>query len=164
MPELKAGVQALYENVLGLKYPLDGIVVASGARPIIYGFYRTVLEPGDTLLYPVPSWNNHLYALMMGVKRIEVRTRPEDHFMPTAELLAPHVGEARVLALCSPQNPTGTMMSREQMESIANLVVEENRRREKEGRKPLLVLFDQIYWPLTHGTPHVTPVEVAPEL
>lgn len=164
MPELRQEVVALYERVLGLKYPLGGVVIAAGARPIIYGFYRAVLEPGDTLVYPVPSWNNNHYAHLTGVKKVEVRTTPEQAFMPTAEQLAPHVGEARVLALCSPQNPTGTMASREQMEALALLVVEENRRREKDGRKPLLVLFDQIYWPITHGTDHVTPVSVAPEL
>lgn len=162
--ELRQEVQALYERTLGLKYPVQGVVVAGGARPIIYGFYRAVLEPGDTLVYPVPSWNNNHYAHLMDVKKIEVRTRAEDAFMPTAEQLAPHLGKARVLALCSPQNPSGTMMSREQLEPIARLVVEENKRRDEEGRKPLLVLFDQIYWPLTHGPKHVTPVEVAPEL
>lgn len=164
VPELRRGIQALYEDVLGLSYPLSGVVVAGGARPIIYGFFRAVLEPGDTLLYPVPSWNNNHYAHLTDVKKIEVRTRPEDAFMPSVSELAPHVGKARVLALCSPLNPSGTMMSKEQLAPVARLVVEENRRRKAEGRKPLLVLFDQIYWPLTHGPRHVTPVELEPEL
>lgn len=162
--ELRQAVQGLYERQLGLNYPIEGVVIAGGARPIIYGFYRAVLEPGDTLVYPVPSWNNNHYAHLVDVKKVEVRTRAEDAFMPTAEQLAPHLGEARVLALCSPQNPSGTMMSQEQLAPIARLVVEENRRREADGRKPLLILFDQIYWPITHGPKHMTPVGIEPEL
>ncbi len=72
--ELRKSVQRFYERALGLKYPLEGIVIAGGARPIIYGTYRSVLDAGDTVIYPVPSWNNNHYAHMMGAKDIVVVT------------------------------------------------------------------------------------------
>jgi aspartate aminotransferase len=163
--DLRQAVQRFYERSLGLKYPLEGIVIAGGARPIIYGTYRSVLNEGDTVIYPVPSWNNNHYVHMMGAKGIAVKTDPANGFMPTAEQLAPHIPEARLLALCSPLNPTGTMISPENLKAIATLVVEENKKRATQGRRPLILMFDHIYWVLAFGqTKHVTPIELVPEI
>jgi aspartate aminotransferase len=163
--ELRQSVQRFYERSLGLKYPLEGIVIAGGARPIIYGTYRAVVDPGETVLYPVPSWNNNHYVHMVGAKGVAVKTDPDAGFMPTLEQLEPHLGEARLLALCSPLNPTGTMIEPGQLERIAKRIVEENRRRAAAGRKPLILMYDHIYWVLAFGkTKHVTPVELVPEV
>jgi aspartate aminotransferase len=163
--DLRLSVQRFYERALGLKYPLEGIVIAGGARPIIYGTYRAVLDAGDTVIYPVPSWNNNHYVHMMGAHGIAVKTDVEHGFMPTAEQLAPHLPKARLLALCSPLNPTGTMISPENLKAIAQLVVAENKTRVTQGRQPLILMFDHIYWVLAFGgTKHVTPVELVPEI
>ncbi|HZJ52839.1 MAG TPA: aminotransferase class I/II-fold pyridoxal phosphate-dependent enzyme, partial [Myxococcaceae bacterium] len=68
MPELRQAVQRFYARGLGLSYPLDSIVIASGARPIVYGTFRSVVDPGDVVVYPVPSWNNNYYVYMTGAK------------------------------------------------------------------------------------------------
>lgn len=162
---LRQTVQRFYERALGLKYPLDGVLITGGARPVIYGVFRAVMDPGDTVVYPVPSWNNNHYAHMVGAKHVTVVTDPEHGFMPTVEQLAPHLSEARLLCLCSPLNPTGTMISPEALRDISQRVVEENRKREAQGRRPLIVMYDQIYWTLTFGqAKHVTPVELVPEM
>ena len=162
---LRQAVLRFYERTLGLKYPLESVLITAGARPIIYGMFRTVLDAGDTVVYPLPSWNNNHYAHMMGVKKVEVPTDAEHGFMPTAQQLAPHLATARLLCLCSPLNPTGTMISAEALRDIGQRVVEENRRREALGARPLLLLFDHIYWTLTFGgARHVTPLELVPEL
>jgi len=163
--ELRQSVQRFYEKRLGLKYPLDGIVIAGGARPVIYGIYRAIVDPGELVVYPVPSWNNNHYVHMVGARGVAVKTDADAGFMPTAAQLAPHLGEARLLALCSPLNPTGTMISRENLKEIASLVVAENVSRKAAGRRPLLVMFDQIYWVLAFGNAaHVTPIELVPEI
>lgn len=162
--ELRQAVQRLYEKRLGLRYPLEGIVIAGGARPIIYGTYRAVLDEGATVVYPVPSWNNNHYVQMLGARGIAVVTGPESGFMPSAEQLAPHLGEARLLALCSPLNPTGTMIDPRRLKEIAQLVVDENARRRRAGREPVILLYDQIYWVLSLGKRHVTPIELVPEI
>lgn len=165
VPALREAIRVSWERELGLSYPLDGIVVASGARPIIYGMYRAVVEEGETVVFPAPNWNNDFYCHLQGAKSVIVPTRAEDGFMPTAASLAPHLADARLLVLCTPLNPSGTMMSEAQLREVCALVVEENQRRKASGARPLLVLFDQIYRLLTlTDTPHLTPVHVAPEM
>jgi aspartate aminotransferase len=162
---LRQAVLRFYERSLGLKYPLESVLIAGGARPVIYAIFRSVVDAGDTVVYPVPSWNNNHYTYMAGAKPVEVVTDPAHGFMPTVEQLAPHLSEARLLCLCSPLNPTGTMISPESLRDIGQRVVEENRAREARGRKPLIVMYDQIYWTLTFGqAKHVTPLELVPEL
>ncbi|WP_426733781.1 pyridoxal phosphate-dependent aminotransferase [Myxococcus faecalis] len=162
---LRQAVQRFYERALGLKYPLEGIVIAGGARPIIYGTFRSVLDDGETVVYPVPSWNNNHYIHMMNAKGVVVTTDPSHGFMPTLEQLTPHLGTARLLCLCSPLNPTGTMISKDVLGAICERVVAENREREKTGKKPLILMYDQIYWVLSFGSEkHVTPVELVPEV
>ena len=162
---LRQAVQRFYERALGLKYPLESVLIAGGARPVIYALFRAVVDAGDTVVYPVPSWNNNHYSHMVGARHVAVVTDPEHGFMPTVEQLAPHLADARLLCLCSPLNPTGTMISPEALRDIGQRVVEENRTREAAGRKPLIVMYDQIYWTLTFGQQqHVTPLELVPEL
>ncbi|RYE27539.1 MAG: aminotransferase class I/II-fold pyridoxal phosphate-dependent enzyme, partial [Sphingobacteriaceae bacterium] len=71
---------------------------------------------------------------------------------------------AALLSLCSPLNPTGTMFSKQALEEICDLVIEENKSR-SEGEKPLYILYDQIYSQLTFGDhEHFNPVTLRPEL
>ena len=162
---LRQAVLRFYERALGLKYPLESVLIAGGARPVIYAIFRAVVDEGETVVYPVPSWNNNHYTHMVGAGHAPVITEAEHGFMPTVEQLAPHLKEARLLCLCSPLNPTGTMISPEALRDISRRVVEENRQREAQGRKPLIVMYDQIYWTLTFGQArHVTPLELVPEL
>jgi aspartate aminotransferase len=163
---LRKAVQGFYERALGLSYPIEGILIAGGARPLIYGVFRAVLDPGDRVVYPVPSWNNNHYAHLCGAEGIAVPTRAEDGFLPTAELLRPHLRGARLLSLNSPLNPAGTGFERQQLQAIAEAVVEENRRRARlgKGERPLYLLYDHIYWMLAaDSAPHWTPVDLVPE-
>ncbi|RKH36687.1 pyridoxal phosphate-dependent aminotransferase [Corallococcus sicarius] len=163
--ELRQAVQRFYERALGLKYPLEGILIAGGARPIIYATYRAVLDPGDVVVYPVPSWNNNHYAHMLGAKSVVVTTDADSGFMPTLAQLEPHLSTARLLCLCSPLNPTGTMVDPGALRAICERIVEENRAREGRGQKPLILMYDHIYWVLSFGgTKHVTPVELVPAI
>ena len=85
-------------------------------------------------------------------------------FLPTRESLSGAVQGARILALCSPLNPSGTAFTAESLRAICELVVEENARRGA-GARPLYLMYDQVYWTLTFGdTRHVHPVGVCPEV
>lgn len=161
---LRTSIADFIKTRQGLSYSTEEYLVASGARPLIYAAYLTLVDPGDTVVFPVPSWNNNHYAHLSGAKAVMIQTSPENNFMPTAAELAPHLSNATLLALCSPLNPTGTTFTRNGLLEICQLVLEENRKR-PEGAKPLYLLYDQIYWALTFGeTKHSDPVSLIEEL
>lgn len=146
-----------------LGYSPDDILIAGGSRPLIYATYKVIVDEGDKVIYPIPSWNNNHYAYLTNAQKIEVQTSVEHNFLPTANDLRPHLKDAVLLAICSPLNPTGTMFSKEQLTEICELVLEENKRR-GEDEKPLYIMYDQIYALLTFGSEHFNPVSLFPEL
>ena len=161
---LRDAIRRLYESALGLKYPASSVLVTSGSRPGIYGTYRTVVDAGDRVVFPVPSWNNNHYCYLTGAVPVTVATTRDTAFLPTRELLAPVIRGARLISLNSPLNPTGTAFTADALAGICDLVLEENARR-RNGERPLYVLYDQVYWMLTFGdTTHVHPVGLRPEM
>ncbi|PXW18112.1 aspartate aminotransferase [Chryseobacterium sp. CBTAP 102] len=146
-----------------LDYSPDDILITAGSRPLIYAVYKTIVDAGDKVVYPTPSWNNNHYAYLTSANAVEVKTKPETNFLPTADDLRPHLDGAVLLALCSPLNPTGTMFTREQLSEICELVIAENKKRGAD-EKPLYLMYDQIYSCLTFGAEHVDPVSLFPEM
>jgi aspartate aminotransferase len=162
--ELRESVADFIKEFQGLIYSSEEILIAAGARPLIYTLFQTLLNEGEKVIVPVPSWNNNHYCHLTGVEAIFVETKAENKFMPTAQEIKPFIQEAAMIALCSPLNPTGTTFTAEGLEEICELVLNENARRGK-GQKPLYILYDQIYWVLTFGkTKHFNPVSLLPAL
>lgn len=163
MPELREAVSRLLKNKGNLDYKPDEILIAGGARPIIYSIFRTLVDPTDTVLFATPSWNNNHYTYLNGAKSIVIETKPEQNFMPTATDIRPHISKVSFIALCSPQNPTGTVFTKEGLSEICDLVLEENKKRG--AQKPVYLMYDQIYWALLHGgVKHYDPVSLRPEM
>jgi aspartate aminotransferase len=164
MLQLRKAVKSFYERRLGLDYPLESFIITSGARPAIYATYQTLIDEGDKVVYPIPSWNNNYYCHISRATSESVICRAEDAFLPTREILEGSLTDAKLLSLCSPLNPCGTAFTQEALEGICDLVLEENAAREKTDR-PLFIMYDQVYWMLTFGdTVHYNPVSLRPEL
>lgn len=162
---LREAVVAFYARTLDLPFTIDSVVVTAGSRPGIYATYVTLLDPGDRVVYAAPSWNNNHYCHLAGAVGVPVACGAEDGFLPTRALLEEPVRGARLLALNSPANPTGTAFTAEALAEICDLVLEENARRAGTGERPLYVLYDQVYWMLTFGaTRHVDPVSLRPAM
>ena len=162
--DLREAILSFMKDTEGLHYNLNEVLVASGGRPLIYSVFRAICDEGDKIIYAVPSWNNNHYTHFVGGQHIVVEAKTENNFMPTAEEIRPHAKEAVLIALCSPQNPTGTTFRKEQLEAICDLVLQENKRR-GENEKKLYVMFDQMYWHLTYGNiKHYDPVSLRPEM
>ncbi|MEY3397548.1 MAG: hypothetical protein RL220_142, partial [Bacteroidota bacterium] len=142
-PELRKQVSRLISRTLDVEYGPEDVLIAGGARPVIYAIFQALVDPGDTVVFPVPSWNNNHYTHLSHAKQVMIETSAENNFMPTADELRPHLKGASLLALCSPLNPTGTVFSKEQLEEICDLVLEENASR-GEDEKPLYLMYDQI--------------------
>lgn len=164
IPECRQAVAAFIKRRQGLDYPATDFLISGGGRPLIYAAYRTICDRGEKVVYPVPSWNNNHYTHFVEGQHVCVEAKAEHNFLPTADELIPHFGDACLLALCSPLNPTGTVFTREQLSAICQAVLDENKRR-GDGQKPLYILYDQIYWTLTFGeAKHYDPVSLFPEL
>jgi aspartate aminotransferase len=164
MLQLRKAVKSFYERRLGLDYPIESFIITAGARPAIYASYTTLIEEGDKVVYPIPSWNNNHYCHLSRATYDTAICRAEDAFLPTREVLDGKLQDAKLLSLCSPLNPGGTAFSREALEGICDLVLDENDRRDS-GDRPLFIMYDQVYWMLTFGeTVHYNPVSLRPAL
>ena len=159
--------QAVVEYVArteGVSYPLESVMITGGGRPAIYGAFRCLVNPGDSVVYSVPSWNNDHYTGFVGaLPRVIVAGR-ERGFQPTAQEVEPHLAEAALVCLCSPSNPTGTVLPSAELRAILEAVVAENARRAGAGRRPLFVLYDLMYGSLLFdGLAHPHPLAMVPE-
>jgi aspartate aminotransferase len=164
MPDLRKSVSGFLKRFQKLDYSADEILISGGSRPLIYAVYKTLIDPGDKVVFPVPSWNNNHYCHLSQAEAVMVETTADNNFMPTAGQLRPFIRDARMLALCSPLNPTGTVFSREALDEICRMVIDENKRR-LGHEKPLYIMYDQVYSVLCFGeTQHHDPVSMYPEL
>lgn len=164
MLELRNAVSKLLKERGELNYKNDEILIAGGARPIIYSIFKALVDENDTVVFAVPSWNNNHYTYLTSGKSVVIEATPENNFMPSAADIKPFIQDATLVALCSPQNPTGTVFSKEGLEEICDLILAENARRSAD-QKPVYLMYDQIYWALTLGnTQHYNPVTLRPEM
>ncbi len=162
--DLRESIAVFLKDREQLTYLPSEIVVASGGRPLIYALFRTIVDPGDKVIYAVPSWNNNHYTHLNGGEHVVIEATAENNFMPTADDIRPHIKDAALICLCSPQNPTGTTISRKDLSDICELVLEENTRRPNDAKK-VFVLYDQMYWQLTYGSiQHYNPVSLYPAM
>jgi aspartate aminotransferase len=162
--DLREAIASFIKEQEGLDYSLKELLVASGGRPLIYAAFRAICDKGDKVIYAVPSWNNNHYTHFVEGQHVVIEARAENNFMPTADDIRPHIKEATLISLCSPQNPTGTTFSKKELEAICDLVLEENKGR-GENNKKVFVMYDQMYWHLTYGDiKHYNPVSLRPEM
>jgi aspartate aminotransferase len=161
---LRDAVRAFYKERANLEFPRESVLITAGARPAIYALYRAVVSEGDHVVYGVPSWNNNYYVQMVGARERAIPCDASTNFHPTARMLAPHLRDARLLALNSPLNPTGTMIDPGVLAEICDAVLEENARRRGNSR-PLYLMYDQVYWMVrASDVEHVHPLTLRPEL
>ena len=165
IPELRKSVIEFYRREFGLEFPLESVVIAGGARPLIYATYRTLLDAGENAVFPVPSWNNNHYAYLTGARAVPLEVKREHGFHPTPEQIAAVLPTARLVALCSPSNPTGTAIGAEPLAAICRLIVAENERRAASGERPVFLMYDQVYWATAFDTARpAMPTALVPEV
>ena len=163
--ELRQAVRRFCGQRLGWTPPLDNILIAGGARPVLYGCFRAIVNPGDKVVYGTPSWNNNHYAHLVGAVPVEIAVTAEDNFFPRLDQIEPHIAEAALIVINSPLNPSGTCIDTATLRGLCERIVAENHRRAADGRRPLFLCYDQIYWTLTFGeVVHTDPVAIMPEM
>lgn len=149
MPELREAIADFTKEQLGLDYdPNDQILVTTGVSEAVDLAFRATLNPGDEVIVPEPCYVAYVPDIILagGVPR-QVSTRIDDGFRVTPESIMPAITEkTKALVLSYPNNPTGAIMTRSDLESIADLVVEHD----------LLVISDEVYGMLTYSGMHAS--------
>lgn len=150
MEELRIAISNHIKQHGGFDYKPSEIIVTSGARPLIYLLFKTLIDPGEKVIYTAPSWNTQHFIYLCDAEPIVIQALPENNFMITADELKPHLKEAVLITINSPLNPSGTVLKQEEMRRIFDLIIEENKRRSQNNQKPLYIFFDIIYWLITY--------------
>ena len=151
-----AGLKELREEICnylkrkqGLTYdPLKEVLITVGGSEAIDMGLRAVINPGDEVLIPQPSYVSYEpCAILAGAKPVIIDLKAENEFRLTAkEIEDACTDKAKVLILPFPNNPTGAIMEKADLEAIAKVIIE----------KDLLVMSDEIYAELTYKGEHVS--------
>ena len=165
VPELCEAVASIYRDFFGLDYGAEGVVIGSGARPPLYATWALFTQPGDHTVSFLPSWNSRYYKHLMQTNHQFIATNQANNFHPTVEQILQVLPTVQLISMNSPLNPTGTVIDSTVLKQIAESIVEENRRRKSQQRRPVMWLYDQVYWMLLEeGYQHVSPVQLCPEV
>jgi aspartate aminotransferase len=161
---LRKSVSTFIKEWEGIDYAPNEIQIASGGRPLIYTVFKAIVDKGDKVIYGVPSWNNNHYVHMTDGEHCVIDCTAENDFMPTPEDIKKNIKGATLICICTPQNPTGTTLSKNALTEICDLIIDENKLRGDDEKK-LYLMFDQMYWTLTFGsTTHYNPISLRPEM
>ncbi len=150
-----AGLKELREEICnylgrkyGLKYQPGQILVTVGGSEAIDIGLRAMINPGEEVIIPQPSYVSYLpCAVLADAKPVIVNLKEENQFKLTAQELREVITDkTKVLILPFPNNPTGGIMNREELEEIAKVIIE----------KDIFVISDEIYSELTYQGKHVS--------
>jgi aspartate aminotransferase len=137
LPELRQSIAEYVSQTRGVKVTSEEVVVVPGGKPIIFFSILALIDEGDEVIYPNPGFP--IYESMVnyvGGRAVPIRLREERDFsLDLAELAALVNDRTRLIILNSPQNPTGGVLDRKEIEQIARAI----------GDRNILVLSDEIY-------------------
>ena len=157
-PELREAIAKKQTTINNAPTNMENVLVTNGGKQAIYNLFQVTLNPGDEVLIPSPYWLSYPeMVLLAGAKPITIKSSPSNGFkMDIEELEASVTENTRLLILNSPSNPTGQVMTKEEMENIANFI----RRHPK-----ILVMSDEIYeYLLAEDQIHYSFASIAPDL
>ena len=149
LKELKEEIGRYLRRKINVDYdPASEIVVTVGGSEGIDIALRAMLDPGDEVLIPQPSYVSYLPCTVLADgKPIVIPLKQENEFKLTAEELEESITpRTKILVLPYPNNPTGAIMTKEDLEPVAKVVKEHD----------IFVLSDEIYSELTYGTAHAS--------
>ena len=157
-PELRAAVAEKLSTENGIPTRPSQVLITNGGKQAIFNLFQVLLNPGDEVLIPSPFWLSYPdMAALAGARSVVIASNPEDGFrLDLADLERRITERTRLLVLNTPGNPTGRVMSRSELEALAEVMRRHPR---------LLVMSDEIYeFLLAEGQTHHSFAAVAPDL
>lgn len=151
--DLRSEVSRYMKRRFELDYnPKNEVIVTVGGSEAIDIAMRALLEPGDEVILPCPSFVCYEpIATMLGAKVIKINTKAENKFKLTAQEVKNAISpKTKLLVLPFPNNPTGAILTREELEEIAEVLRGTN----------IAILSDEIYAELTYGRKHISIAQI----
>ena len=148
LTELRSEITCYMKRRFGLDYEKDEVLITVGGSEAIDVAVRALVNPGDEVIVPMPSFVCYEpIARMAGAKVVTINTKAENGFKLTPDQLRGAITEkTKLLILPYPNNPTGAILDREELEAIADVLCDTD----------IAVLSDEIYAELTYGKQHVS--------
>jgi len=155
---LREAIQNYYENLDGLKYELNEIVVSTGAKQAIYNAMQALINPGDEVIVVTPFWVSYKDIVRLaGGEPVLVETTEEQDFLLRPDQLENAISEkTKAIILNSPSNPTGACYTPDQLQSLVQIL---------EAHPKIMIIADDIYRRFSYsGKDAASILSVAPQL
>ncbi len=156
--EVRKAVQRKFERENNLRFGLEQIIVASGAKPLLADIIRTIAGESDEIALARPCWPSHVGMIeLAGAKPVFVDTSQEAGFIMSPEnLSAVLTHRTRAILLCAPSNPTGAVYSSQALLAIAEVI---------RKHPDIWIITDDLYEHIIYdGRAFQTILEIAPDL
>ncbi len=153
LKELRGEISRYVENSQGVKYdPLKEVLVTVGGSEAIDLACRALLNPGDEVIVPEPSYVSYVPCVVMaGGKAVTIDLKEENEFRLQPEELEKAITDrTKILVLPYPNNPTGAIMEKEDLERIADLII----------KNDIYLISDEIYSELSYKEKHVSVISL----
>ena len=137
-PDLRKAIVAKLKNENNLDYSVNEVLVSNGAKQSVCNTIMALVNPGDEVIIPAPYWVSYpQMAKLAGGTPVIVEAGFDQNFkMPPEPLEAAITPKTRLIILCSPSNPTGSVYSKEELKGLADVI---------KRHDDLFVLADEIY-------------------
>ena len=155
-PELRQAIADKFKADNGLNYKPSQVIVSNGAKHSCFNAILATCQPGDEVLIPSPYWLSYPEMVRLaGAEPVFVTTTEENHWkMTAADFENAMTPRTKMVIINTPGNPTGSVYTREELEAIAEVAIEEE----------ILILSDEIYEKLVYDdTEHISIGSLSPE-
>jgi len=149
IPELRKAVADKFKRENGIDYEPDQIIVSNGGKQALYEVFRTICEDGDQVLIPTPCYVSYAEQIKLaGAEPVFFKTKEENNFRPTLEEVKTNLTpRVKAFIINSPNNPTGSIIEKEQLKKIAGFLVE----------RGVFMITDEVYEHLVYdGRNHIS--------
>ena len=149
IPELRKAVADKFKRENGIEYESSQILICNGGKQALYEVFRTICEEGDQVLIPTPCYVSYAEQIKLaGAEPVFFKTKEENNFRPTLEEVKSNLTpRVKAFIINSPNNPTGSIVEKEQLKKIAKLLVE----------RGVYMITDEVYEHLVYdGRNHIS--------
>jgi aspartate aminotransferase len=156
IPELLKAVAGKLKRENNLEYAPSDIIVSNGAKQSLFNLFQAVINPGDEVIIPAPYWVTYPELVIYSEgKPVIIETDEKSGFKITAEQLKNAITpKTKMIVLTSPSNPTGSVYSKEELESLAEVLKGTN----------IIVASDEMYEKLVYGIDFVATASISEDM